>query len=177
MQVRQSVHSEHARQMGTQDLRKNFLVEDIFRAEHCSMTYSHVDRITFGGIMPVEQTLSLAPELGQGLGVDFFLQRRELGLINLAGAGVIKVDGTEHEVGPREALYIGQGARDLSFGSVDPAQPAKFYYNSAPAHTAYPTRKITLDAVVPGGYPGALLYRLEKRRTGNHPADGQRMGA
>jgi 4-deoxy-L-threo-5-hexosulose-uronate ketol-isomerase len=163
--------------MGTRDLRKNFLVEDIFRAEHCSMTYSHVDRITFGGIMPVEQTLSLAPELGQGLGVDFFLQRRELGLINLAGAGVIKVDGTEYEVGPREALYIGQGARDLSFGSVDPAQPAKFYYNSAPAHTAYPTRKITLDAVVPGGYPGALLYRLEKRRTGNHPADGQRMGA
>lgn len=149
MQVRQSVHSDHARQMDTEDLRQNFLVEDIFRADHFSMTYSHVDRIIFGGIMPVEQTLSFAPELGQSLGVDYFLQRRELGLINIAGAGVITVDGTEYEVGPREALYIGQGAKEVSFSSVDPAKPAKFYYNSAPAHTAYPTRKITLEEAAP----------------------------
>jgi 4-deoxy-L-threo-5-hexosulose-uronate ketol-isomerase len=149
MQVRQSVHSDHARQMDTEDLRQNFLVEDIFRADHFSMTYSHLDRIIFGGIMPVEQTLSFAQELGQSLGVDCFLQRRELGLINIAGAGVITVDGTEYEVGPREALYIGQGAKEVSFSSVDPAKPAKFYYNSAPAHTAYPTRKITLEEAAP----------------------------
>ncbi|UTW12580.1 5-dehydro-4-deoxy-D-glucuronate isomerase [Marinobacterium rhizophilum] len=149
MQIRQSVHSEHARQMGTEELRKHFLVEDTFAADHCSMTYSHVDRIIFGGIMPVEQTLSFAPELGHSLGVDYLLQRRELGLINIAGAGVITVDGNEYEVGPREALYIGQGARDVSFSSVDPAKPAKFYYNSAPAHTAYPTRKITLEEAAP----------------------------
>lgn len=149
MQVRQSVHSDHARQMDTEDLRQNFLVEDIFRADHFSMTYSHVDRIIFGGIMPVEKTLNFAPELGQSLGVDYFLQRRELGLINIAGAGVITVDGTEYEVGPREALYIGQGAKEVSYSSVDSAKPAKFYYNSAPAHTAYPTRKITLEEAAP----------------------------
>jgi 4-deoxy-L-threo-5-hexosulose-uronate ketol-isomerase len=135
--------------MDTEDLRQNFLVEDIFRADHFSMTYSHLDRIIFGGIMPVEQTLSFAQELGQSLGVDCFLQRRELGLINIAGAGVITVDGTEYEVGPREALYVGQGAKEVSFSSVDPAKPAKFYYNSAPAHTAYPTRKITLEEAAP----------------------------
>jgi 4-deoxy-L-threo-5-hexosulose-uronate ketol-isomerase len=94
--------------MDTEDLRQNFLVEDIFRADHFSMTYSHLDRIIFGGIMPVEQTLSFAQELCQSLGVDCFLQRRELGLINIAGAGVITVDGTEYEVGPREALYVAQ---------------------------------------------------------------------
>jgi 4-deoxy-L-threo-5-hexosulose-uronate ketol-isomerase len=149
MQVRQSVHSDHARQMDTEDLRQNFLVEDIFRADHFSMTYSHVDRIIFGGIMPVEKTLRFAPELGQSLGVEYFLQRRELGLINIAGAGVISVDGTEYEVGPREALYVGQGAKDVSYSSVDPAHPAKFYYNCAPAHTAYPTRKITLEEAAP----------------------------
>lgn len=149
MQVRQSVHSDHARQMDTEDLRQNFLVEDIFRADHFSMTYSHVDRIIFGGIMPVEKTLNFAPELGQSLGVDYFLQRRELGLINIAGAGVITVDGIEYEVGPREALYIGQGAKEVSYSSVDSAEPAKFYYNSAPAHTAYPTRKITLEEAAP----------------------------
>ncbi|WP_020683365.1 5-dehydro-4-deoxy-D-glucuronate isomerase [Marinobacterium rhizophilum] len=149
MQVRQSVHSDHARQMDTEDLRQNFLVEDIFRADHFSMTYSHVDRIIFGGIMPVEKTLNFAPELGQSLGVDYFLQRRELGLINIAGAGVITVDGVEYEVGPREALYIGQGAKEVSYSSVDSAEPAKFYYNSAPAHTAYPTRKITLEEAAP----------------------------
>jgi 4-deoxy-L-threo-5-hexosulose-uronate ketol-isomerase len=149
MQVRQSVHSEHARQMDTEDLRQNFLVEDIFRADHFSMTYSHVDRIIFGGIMPVNKTLCFAPGLGQELGVEYFLQRRELGLINIAGAGVVTVDGTVYEVGPRDALYIGQGARDISFDSVDPAKPAKFYYNCAPAHSGYPTRRITQEEAAP----------------------------
>uniref|UniRef100_UPI0008370976 5-dehydro-4-deoxy-D-glucuronate isomerase n=1 Tax=Marinobacterium profundum TaxID=1714300 RepID=UPI0008370976 len=149
MQVRQSVHSEHARQMDTAELRKNFLMEDMFNSDQCSMTYSHVDRIIFGGIMPVNKTLRFAPELGQDLGVEYFLQRRELGLINIAGAGVVTVDGTTYEVGPRDALYIGQGARDLSFASVDPAKPAKFYYNCAPAHSQYPTRKITQEEAAP----------------------------
>ncbi len=149
MQVRQSVHSAHAKTMGSEELRDNFLVENIFSADHCSMTYSHVDRIIFGGIMPVQQTLCFDPGLGQGLGVDFFLQRRELGLINVGGAGVITVDGREFALERREALYIGQGARAVEFSSCDAARPAKFYYNCAPAHTAYPTRKITLDEAAP----------------------------
>ncbi len=113
MQRRQSVHSAHAKTMDSKELRDHFLVENIFSADHCSMTYSHVDRIIFGGIMPVLQTLCFDPDLGRDLGVDYFLQRRELGLINVGGAGVVSVDGREFSLESREALYIGQGARSI----------------------------------------------------------------
>ncbi|MFQ2171847.1 5-dehydro-4-deoxy-D-glucuronate isomerase [Aeromonas rivipollensis] len=143
MQIRQSIHSDHARQLDTQGLRREFLVEEIFTAGQLTMTYSHIDRIVFGGIMPVQGPLAFSAELGKTFGVSYFLERRELGLINIGGPGLVVVDGTTHEVGNAEALYVGMGARELSFVSVDAAQPAKFYYNSAPAHVTFPTRKIT----------------------------------
>ncbi|HEY1091109.1 MAG TPA: 5-dehydro-4-deoxy-D-glucuronate isomerase, partial [Burkholderiaceae bacterium] len=149
MQIRQPVHSEHAKQLDTAGLRRHFLIEDLFKADEATLTYSQIDRIIVGGIMPVAKTVSFAPELGKHTGTDFFLQRRELGLINIGGAARVKVDEQSFEIGPREALYIGQGARLLEFKSVNAAQPAKLYFNCAPAHTAYPHRKVTLAEASP----------------------------
>ena len=149
MQIRQPIHSEHARTLDTEGLRKHFLVEDLFQAEAATLTYSQIDRIIVGGIHPVHQAVRFAPELGRHTGTDFFLQRRELGLINIGGAARVTVDGQVFEIGPREALYVGQGARDLAFASVDASRPAKLYFNSAPAHTAYPHRKVTLAEASP----------------------------
>ena len=143
MQIRQSIHSDHAKQLDTQGLRREFLVEEIFTPDQLTMTYSHIDRIVFGGIMPVQGPLAFSDALGKTFGVSYFLERRELGLINIGGPGVVVVDGIPFEIGNAEALYVGQGARELSFVSVDAAQPAKFYYNSAPAHVHFPTRKVT----------------------------------
>jgi 4-deoxy-L-threo-5-hexosulose-uronate ketol-isomerase len=107
------------------------------------MTYSHVDRIIVGGGMPVTEVLRF--QTGKEIGADFFLQRRELGLINIGAAGSVTVDGREFVVGSRDALYIGQGAEDITMKSADKKAPAKFYFLSAPAHAAHPTTKITLE--------------------------------
>lgn len=149
MDIRQPIHSEHARTLDTSGLRRHFLVENLFKPDEATLTYSQIDRIIVGGIHPVTKPVRFAPELGKHTGTDFFLQRRELGLINIGGAALVEADGKRYEVGPREALYIGQGAKDISFTSVDAAQPAKLYFNCAPAHTHYPNKKITLAEASP----------------------------
>ncbi|QTN26328.1 5-dehydro-4-deoxy-D-glucuronate isomerase [Rhodoferax sp. AJA081-3] len=149
MQIRQPVHSEHAKTLDTESLRRHFLVEDLFVADNVTLTYSQIDRIIVGGIMPVSTGVTFAAELGKHTGTDFFLQRRELGLINIGGAARVVVDGVNYDVGAREALYVGQGARALEFFSMDAAQPAKLYFNCAPAHVAYPHRKVTLAEASP----------------------------
>ncbi|MDC9819808.1 5-dehydro-4-deoxy-D-glucuronate isomerase [Pectobacterium polonicum] len=143
MQVRQSIHSDHAKQLDTAGLRREFLIEQIFSADAYTMTYSHIDRIIVGGIMPVHRAVTIGTEVGKQLGVSYFLERRELGAINIGGAGIVTIDGERYDVGNEEAIYVGMGVKDVQFTSADAANPAKFYYNSAPAHTAYPTRKIT----------------------------------
>lgn len=149
MQVRQAIHSEHAKQLDTEGLRQEFLVEQIFCKGQLTMTYSHIDRIVFGGIEPSDTPIELADDLGKDIGVDYFLQRRELGLINVGGDGKIIVDGEVYEVNTQEALYIGMGSKQVSFASIDANKPAKFYYNSAPAHTDYPNKKVTLEEAAP----------------------------
>jgi 4-deoxy-L-threo-5-hexosulose-uronate ketol-isomerase len=149
MQIRQPVHSEHAKQLDTDGLRRHFLVEGMFVADQATLTYSQIDRIIVGGIMPVHQEVTFSPELGKHTGTDFFLQRRELGLINIGGDAKVTVDGQVFEVAAREALYVGQGAKNLSFASVDPKKPAKLYFNCAPAHTTYPHKKVTLAEASP----------------------------
>jgi 4-deoxy-L-threo-5-hexosulose-uronate ketol-isomerase len=149
MQIRQPVHSEHARTLDTEGLRRHFLVEDLFQPEQVTLTYSQIDRIIVGGIMPVSQAVSFAPELGKHTGTSYFLERRELGLINIGGAARVVVDGVTFEVGAREALYVGQGAKALEFSSVNAQEPAKLYFNCTPAHTAYPHRKVTLAEASP----------------------------
>ncbi|WP_422016561.1 5-dehydro-4-deoxy-D-glucuronate isomerase [Roseateles sp.] len=143
MDIRQPLHSDHARSLDTAGLRRHFLVESLFQPDAATLTYSQIDRIIVGGIQPVTKAVTFAPELGRHTGTEFFLQRRELGLINIGGAARVTVDTQVHDVGPREALYVGQGAREITFESVDAQQPAKLYFNSAPAHTPYPTRKVT----------------------------------
>jgi 4-deoxy-L-threo-5-hexosulose-uronate ketol-isomerase len=143
MEIRQPIHSDHARALDTTGLRRQFLVEDLFQPDAATLTYSQIDRIIVGGILPVTQAVTFSPELGKHTGTDFFLQRRELGLINIGGAARVTVDGKAYDVGAREALYVGMGAREIVFESVSASAPAKLYFNSAPAHTIYPTRKIT----------------------------------
>ncbi|AWH88277.1 5-dehydro-4-deoxy-D-glucuronate isomerase [Limnobaculum parvum] len=149
MQVRQSIHSDHAKKLDTTELRREFLIEKIFEADQYTMTYSHIDRIIVGGIMPVSKSVTIGTEVGKQLGVSYFLERREFGAINIGGAGVITVDGTRYQVGNEEAIYIGKGAKEVIFSSADAAKPAKFYYNCAPAHMAYPTKLITRADVTP----------------------------
>ncbi|MBT9504483.1 MAG: 5-dehydro-4-deoxy-D-glucuronate isomerase [Burkholderiaceae bacterium] len=149
MEIRQPIHSEHAKQLDTEGLRRHFLVDGMFQPDQATLTYSQIDRIIVGGIMPVTKPVTFAPELGRHTGTDFFLQRRELGLINIGGAARVKVDEQTFDIGAREALYVGQGAKLLEFSSVDAANPAKLYFNCAPAHTAYPHKKITLAEASP----------------------------
>ncbi|AJI83549.1 5-keto-4-deoxyuronate isomerase [Yersinia enterocolitica] len=149
MQIRQSIHSDHARQLDTAGLRREFLIENIFVSDEYTMTYSHIDRIIVGGILPVEKTVSIGDEVGKQLGVSYFLERRELGVINIGGPGLITVDGQVYEIGNQEALYVGKGAKEVTFNSLESSKPAKFYYNSAPAHTTYPNKKITLAEAAP----------------------------
>ncbi|HHL2560966.1 TPA: 5-dehydro-4-deoxy-D-glucuronate isomerase [Yersinia enterocolitica] len=149
MQIRQSIHSDHARQLDTAGLRREFLIENIFVSDEYTMTYSHIDRIMVGGILPVDKTVSIGDEVGKQLGVSYFLERRELGVINIGGPGLITVDGQVYEIGNEEALYVGKGAKEVTFNSLESSKPAKFYYNSAPAHTTYPNKKITLAEAAP----------------------------
>ncbi|AJJ23602.1 5-dehydro-4-deoxy-D-glucuronate isomerase [Yersinia enterocolitica] len=149
MQICQSIHSDHARQLDTAGLRREFLIENIFVSDEYTMTYSHIDRIIVGGILPVEKTVSIGDEVGKQLGVSYFLERRELGVINIGGPGLITVDGQVYEIGNQEALYVGKGAKEVTFNSLESSKPAKFYYNSAPAHTTYPNKKITLAEAAP----------------------------
>jgi 4-deoxy-L-threo-5-hexosulose-uronate ketol-isomerase len=144
MDIRQSIHSDHARMLDTEGLRREFLIPEVFRPGEMTMTYSHIDRIVVGGVMPLAAPVGLPAGIGKTYGVDFFLQRRELGLINIGGAALVGIDGRVVEVNTDEALYIGMGAKVLEFRSADPAKPAKLYYNSAPAHRALPTRRLTL---------------------------------
>ncbi|AWK84215.1 5-dehydro-4-deoxy-D-glucuronate isomerase [Photobacterium damselae] len=147
MEIRQPIHSAHAKQLDTAGLREQFLIENLFQAGQINLTYSHIDRIIVGAAVPTETAITF--EGGKEIGVDFFLQRRELGVINIGEPGLVVVDGQTYEIGAREAIYVGMGAQDIRFESVSAEQPARFYLNCAPAHHAYPTRKITREDAAP----------------------------
>jgi len=124
----------------TERLREEFLVPVLFEADTVRLTYTHVDRMIVGGIMPVEKTVLL--ETVDALRSEYFLERRELGLINIGGPGAVEVDGTRYEVGSKEAIYVGRGSREVKVSSNDQSTPAKFYLNSTPAHRECPTKKV-----------------------------------
>jgi len=143
MEIRYSSHNEDAKKYDTTQLRKHFLIEELFVPGEIKMVYSHIDRIIVAGIVPTDKVLSL--EGSKALGCDYFLQRRELGIINIGAAGIVTLDGEKFELGARDGLYVGQGIKEISFESVNASTPAKFYVNSATAHTSYPTVKISLE--------------------------------
>ena len=137
MELRTVVSPRDVKNYTTQRLREEFLIPQLFFADDIKLVYSHIDRIIIGGVMPVKETLVLTA--GDELRADYFLERREMGVINIGGAGILTVDGKSYEVGHKEGMYIGRGARDITFASVSESTPAKFYLNSAPAHMTYPT--------------------------------------
>ena len=125
---------------GTAELRDAFLIDDLFAEGRVKLVYTHYDRYIAGGAMPADGALAL--EAIDPLKADFFLQRRELGVINVGGKGRVTVDGEAYALAYKEALYVGRGANDVRFESDDASAPAKFYLNSAPAHARYPTKKV-----------------------------------
>ena len=146
-ELRYASHPEDAKKYDTSRLRREYLIETIFSENEVNMVYSLYDRLIVGGAMPVNETLTL--ESIDPLKSDYFLSRREFGTFNVGGAGKITVAGTTFELGYKEALYLGAGNREVTFESIDAKNPAKFYFNSAPAHKTFPDRKITkADAIV-----------------------------
>ncbi|MBZ9963471.1 5-dehydro-4-deoxy-D-glucuronate isomerase [Mesorhizobium sp. BR1-1-2] len=128
--------------MGTDELRHNFHIDDLFQPGRVSLTYTHYDRMIVGGAMPAGAPLRL--EAIKPTGTKGFLDRRELIAVNIGGAGTIEAGGQLHELQARDMLYLGMGTQDVSFASVDKAAPAKFYLLSAPAHQTFPSRLIRI---------------------------------
>lgn len=143
LDVRYANHPEDSKHYTTEELRKHYLIEKVFIEDEINLVYSHVDRVIAGGITPVKESLKL--EGCKELGSEYFLERRELGVINIGGNGKVTIDGKVYEVKSREGLYVGMGAKELIFTSDDEKNPAKFYINSSPAHKTYPTVMINLE--------------------------------
>ena len=143
MDIRYALHMDHLKMLTTEEMRKHVLVENLFEPDKVTMVYSHVDRIIVGGVCPVRTTVS--PGVTKALGVDYLLQRREIGIINIGPDGAVIVDGTKYILKFKECLYVGMGAKEIAFTSSNGAAPAKFYFNSTPAHATYPTIKITKE--------------------------------
>jgi 4-deoxy-L-threo-5-hexosulose-uronate ketol-isomerase len=158
MEVRHSVHPEDVKRYTTEELRKRFLIQGLFVSNKITMVYSHVDRMITGGVIPVKAT-ELKAE--QGMGVDYFLERREMGIINIGDAGKVTVDGTDYLLNFTDGLYIGKGAKQIVFSSADASKPAKFYLNSAPAHMTYPTVKVERKSITPN-HLGSLASSNER---------------
>ncbi|MEK5187462.1 5-dehydro-4-deoxy-D-glucuronate isomerase [Enterococcus sp. FSL R5-0957] len=147
METRYTHSPEDIRHYSTEQLRKEFLVEKVFEPGKISLTYTHNDRMIFGGVTPTEKELEIT--LDKELGVDYFLERRELGVINIGGPGFIEIDGQKEEMKKQDGYYIGKETRHVVFSSQDAENPAKFYISSVPAHHKYPNVKISIDQVKP----------------------------
>lgn len=146
-QMRYAGHPSDVKSYDTQRLRDEFLVPVLFKPETIELVYSYYDRFIVGGAMPVSKKLVL--ETIDPLKADFFLQRRELGVINVGGNAIVMVEGQQYDVGHKEAVYIGSGKKEVTFASADKTHPAKLYINSAPAHKENPVKRVTLaDAIV-----------------------------
>ncbi|KQB43530.1 5-dehydro-4-deoxy-D-glucuronate isomerase [Flavobacterium aquidurense] len=149
---------EAVKKYDTQELRNEFLIDDLMQEDEIVLTYSHYDRYIAGSAVPVKGDLTL--ESIDPLKAPYFLERREIGIINVGGSGSVVVEGTTYELGFKDALYIGSGNKEVIFKSNDSNNPAKYYINSAPAHTTYPTVKVSL--------PEANKLELGTVETANH---------
>ena len=142
MEVRDAANAKDVKYYTTDRLREEFHIGNLFTKDNIRMVYSHIDRIIVIGMMPIKLELKL--EAGKELAAEYFLERRELGCINIGGPGVITIDGETYDMNPRDGIYVGRGHKDLRFKSLDEKNPAKFYITSCPAHTEYPTVKIDI---------------------------------
>lgn len=158
MELRTAASPKDVKHYTTQRLREEFLIQGLFQTDEIKLIYSHIDRIITGAATPVEQELKLTA--GAELRAEYFLQRRELGVINIGGKGSIMVDGKRYEVNTKDGMYIGMGAKEISFSSLDGSKPAKFYLNSAPAHKTYPTVLIKMEG---RAEEGVIIIREENK--------------
>lgn len=143
IEERWGTHPDDVKKYDTTQLRKEFLVEKLFDADSVLMTYTHNDRLIIGGALPVKEALKL--ETVDLIRSEYFCERRELGIICIEGEGSVTVDGTEYQLGFKDAVYVGRGSKEVIFKSKDGNKPAKFYFASSPAHKAYPTTAITSE--------------------------------
>lgn len=142
MEVRTAASPKDVKHYTTDRLREEFLIQDLFIPGEIKLVYSHIDRIITGAAVPVEPLTLTA---GAELRANYFLERREMGIINVGGKGTVTVDGKVYPLDYKDGMYIGKGAEDIVFASIDGAEPAKLYLNSAPAHTSYPTVAIKME--------------------------------
>lgn len=157
-ELRYAAHPEDAKHYTTERLRKDFLIETLFAADEVNMVYTMYDRLVVGGAMPVDEKVKL--ETIDPLKQPIFLRNREFGTFNVGGKGIVCVGDKKFELNYKEALYLGSGDREVYFESVDKKNPAKFYFNSAPAHRNYPDKKVTKD--------DAEVVELGSLETANH---------
>ncbi|WP_251444135.1 5-dehydro-4-deoxy-D-glucuronate isomerase [Veillonella intestinalis] len=146
MDTRYSVNPRDIKRYTTEELRNEFLIQDIFKADEVTAVYSHVDRMVTLGCMPVNEVVNLEKgmDIWHTFGTHFFLERREIGIFNVGGDGKIVADGEEFNLTYTDCVYITKGTKEVMFQSVDPAKPAKFYMVSAPAHTSHKTTFIPM---------------------------------
>ncbi len=137
MELRTASNPKDAKYYDTDRLREEFLIQDLFTENNIKYVYSHIDRIITGGAMPVGETLKI--EAGSELRAQYFLERREMGIINIGGSGKVTIDGREYPMNYKDGIYIGRGSKEILLSSDDAEKPAKFYFNSCPAHKEYPT--------------------------------------
>lgn len=154
-EIRYAIHPNDVKSLQTHQLREAFLVSDVFRENLIKVCYSHYDRLILGGAKPVTGPLKL--ESFTALKADYFLERRELGIINVGGSGIVSVDKKDYTLHHKDALYIGKGVREVIF---HPGENSLYYFNSAPAHTSYPTKKISKE--------DASVTELGALETSNH---------
>ena len=150
MDIRYSTGPNDVKRYTTEELRKEFLIENLYVADSVVAVYSHVDRMVTLGCMPVSEAVSIDKgiDVWSNFGTHYFLERREIGIFNIGGAGKITVDGTVYELGYKDCLYITMDAKKVLFSSDDPEKPAKFYMVSAPAHRSYETRLLKLASAM-----------------------------
>ena len=171
MEIRTACSPEDEKYYDTKRLRREFLIDDLFKGDEIKLVYSHIDRIITGSAVPVNKKLVLTA--GDELRAEYFLQRREMGVINIGGSGVITIDGRDYKVAYKEGMYIGMGSRDISFASDDPKSPAKFYINSAPAHMTYPTVLIKREGTPEDGV--VIIKDENKKELGSLEASNHRV--
>ena len=143
MQIYQAISQREAQGFNTQQLRDNFLIESIFQNNEITMYYTHYDRVVLGGVMPVYSEISLPTY--DNLKSDYFLERREIGIINVGGDGEITVDDETFSLSKLDVLYIAKGSKSIIFKSIASENPAQFFLLSAPSHHAYETQKMSKD--------------------------------
>jgi len=147
MQIRFQNSPKEVKGMSTAELRENFLVQSLMQADHLELVYSHYDRVIVGGVKPVNASIPLKVE--EELKANYFLERRELGIINVGEDGTVVADGVSYELSKLDCLYLGKGTQDVSFSSKSANSPADFFLMSTPAHASYPNTLMTKEAAAP----------------------------